>query len=148
MDQHLRVIRQKLRGPLEAEFASGGLTGPQRLVMEHVTRLGGVSLKELSANVSLAHSTVSGIVDRLEARGFVVRHKDKKDGRATVIEASAKVCDFLSNRMPELALGPLFKVLDAATESDRATVVRGLRKLRTLVDPEHARQSKASLLER
>jgi len=32
---------------------------------------GGLSLKLLSEKVSLAHSTVSGIVDRLEKRGMV-----------------------------------------------------------------------------
>ena len=37
--------------------------------MRIVVRNDGISLKELSAAVNLAHSTVSGIVDRLEKRG-------------------------------------------------------------------------------
>ena len=54
----------------------------------------------------LAQSTVSGIVDRLVARGMVVRDRDESDGRATVIAPSSAVRDFLANRMPELAISP------------------------------------------
>jgi DNA-binding MarR family transcriptional regulator len=141
VDQHLSVIRQKLREPLETEFARGGLTGPQRMVMEALVRSEGLSLKQLSARVSLAHSTVSGIVDRLQARGMVVRRRDEADGRATVIAPSTEVRDFLANRMPELTMSPLTEALRAASDSDKAAVLRGLRKLRTLVEWSRSRQT-------
>ncbi len=134
VDQHLGVIRQKLREPLETEFARGGLTGPQRMVMEALVRSQGLSLKLLSARINLAHSTVSGIVDRLEAKGMVVRRKDEADGRATVITPSDAVHEFLSTRMPELAMSPLKGALRGASDSERATVLRGLRKLRALIE--------------
>jgi DNA-binding MarR family transcriptional regulator len=134
VDQHLSVIRQRLREPLETEFARGGLTGPQRMVMQALVQSEGLSLKQLSAQVSLAHSTVSGIVDRLQARGMVVRSRDEADGRATVIAPSAPVRDFLANRMPELAISPLTEALRGASDSEQATVLRGLRKLRALIE--------------
>jgi DNA-binding MarR family transcriptional regulator len=134
VDQHLGAIRQKLREPLETEFARGGLTGPQRIVMEALVRSEGLSLKQLSAQVSLAHSTVSGIVDRLQARGMVVRRRDKTDGRATVIGPSDEVRDFLANRMPELAISPLAAALRDATDTEKTAVLRGIKKLRDLID--------------
>jgi DNA-binding MarR family transcriptional regulator len=134
VDQHLSIIRQRLREPLETEFARGGLTGPQRMVMQVLVQSEGLSLKELSAQVSLAHSTVSGIVDRLQARGMVVRSRDEADGRATVIAPSTAVRDFLANRMPELAISPLTEALRGASNSEQATVLRGLRKLRALIE--------------
>ena len=134
IDQHLSIIRQRLREPLETEFARGGLTGPQRMVMQALVQSEGLSLKQLSAQVSLAHSTVSGIVDRLQARGMVVRNRDEVDGRATVIAPSAPVRDFLANRMPELAISPLTEALRGASSSEQATVLRGLRKLRSLIE--------------
>jgi DNA-binding MarR family transcriptional regulator len=134
VDQHLSFIRQRLREPLETEFARGGLTGPQRMVMQALVQSEGLSLKQLSRQVSLAHSTVSGIVDRLQARGMVVRQKDESDGRATVIAPSSEVRDFLANRMPELAMSPLTEALGDATDSEKATVLRGLKKLRALVE--------------
>jgi DNA-binding MarR family transcriptional regulator len=134
VDQHLSVIRQRLREPLETEFARGGLTGPQRMVMQALVQSQGLSLKQLSAQVSLAHSTVSGIVDRLQARGMVSRQKDEADGRATVIAPSLEVREFLANRMPELAISPLTEALRGASDSDKAAVLRGLRKLRALIE--------------
>jgi DNA-binding MarR family transcriptional regulator len=139
VDQHLSVIRQRLREPLETEFARGGLTGPQRMVMQALVQSEGLSLKQLSAQVSLAHSTVSGIVDRLQARGMVVRSRDEADGRATVIAPSGPVRDFLANRMPELAISPLAEALRGASDSEQATVLRGLRKLRALIEQSRTR---------
>src|SRR3984885_3742553 len=134
IDQHLSIIRQRLREPLETEFARGGLTGPQRMVMQALVQSDGLSLKQLSAQVSLAHSTVSGIVDRLQERGMVVRSRDEADGRATVIAPSAPVRDFLANRMPELAISPRTNALRGASDSEEATVLRRLRKLRALIE--------------
>jgi len=139
VDQHLSIIRQRLREPLETEFARGGLTGPQRMVMQVLVQSDGLSLKELSARVSLAHSTVSGIVDRLQARGMVVRRRDDADGRATIIAPSSEVRDFLTNRMPELAISPLTEALRGASSSEQATVLRGLRKLRALIEQSRAK---------
>ena len=70
IEDHVRAVRQILRQPVEAEFARGNLTAPQRSVMQALFHGGGLSLKELSRRVGLAHSTVSGIVDRLEKRGL------------------------------------------------------------------------------
>jgi DNA-binding MarR family transcriptional regulator len=138
MDQHLNVIRQRLREPLETEFARGNLTGPQRIVMRALVLSRGLSLKQLSAQVGLAHSTVSGIVDRLQARGMVVRGRNETDGRASVIAPSSEVRDFLATRMPELAITPLAEALRAASSGEKATILRGLRKLRALVEQSRA----------
>ena len=66
MASDLRAIQHALRKPLDAQVARGGLTPPQTAVMHEVVARHGISLKELSKRLSLAHSTVSGIVDRLE----------------------------------------------------------------------------------
>ncbi len=134
IDEHLRVVRQILRRPMEAEFARGQLTGPQQLIMETLVRGKGLSLKELSKRVNLSHSTVSGIVDRLERRGFVRRKTDANDRRFTVITPSKAVEDFLQNTLPMLSIHPLAKVLASATISERDEVLRGLRRLRSLLE--------------
>jgi DNA-binding MarR family transcriptional regulator len=54
------------------------------MVMQALVQSEGLSLKQLSAQVSLAQSTVSGIVDRLQARGMVVRSVRKLEERAEV----------------------------------------------------------------
>jgi DNA-binding MarR family transcriptional regulator len=135
IDQHLRAVRQALRQPVEAEFAKGGLTGPQRSVMHALVHSNGLSLKELSRQVGLAHSTVSGIVDRLEKQGLAERRTDSRDRRVTKIAASPRVRNYVRNILPALELHPLEQALGRAKPSERAAILQGLRILQRLASP-------------
>ena len=64
IERDLGGIRHAMRKPLDAEVSKGELTIPQKAVMQVVVRNPGTSLKDIGCEVSLAHSTVSGIVDR------------------------------------------------------------------------------------
>ncbi|HTZ89083.1 MAG TPA: MarR family transcriptional regulator [Alloacidobacterium sp.] len=133
MESQLQSIRQMMRRQLDAEYSKGDLTAPQQLVMRAVCKAEGLSLKELSRSVCLAHSTVSGIVDRLEKRGFVIRRTSKEDNRVTQIIASPAVRDFLQKRAPALTLHPLTRALKRATQAQRAAVETGLSTLEELL---------------
>jgi DNA-binding MarR family transcriptional regulator len=137
IDQHLRAVRRTLRRPVEAEFSRGGLTAPQRSVMHVLVRMsgpGGLSLKELSRQVGLAHSTVSGIVDRLEKQGLVERQKDRKDRRVSLIMASKVVRDYVRDTLPTLVYPPLVEALRSAKPGERGVILEGLRVLRRVLD--------------
>jgi len=134
IEQHLTAIRQEIRRPVEAEFAKGGLTGPQRSVMQALVQSGGGSLKELTARVGLAHSTVSGIVDRLKRRGLVERRPDLNDRRHTRIIVSGEVREFMEKTYPVIAAHPLFDVLQKAKATERKAIVTGIRTLRRFLD--------------
>ena len=134
VEEHLRAVRQILRQPVEAEFARGNLTAPQRSVMEALFHAGGLSLKELSRRVGLAHSTVSGIVDRLQKRGLVRREPDPSDGRATVIVVSKMVGDYMRDTYPAMVLHPVTAALRRARPAERAAILVGLRTLRRVVE--------------
>jgi len=137
LEQHLTEIRQEIRRPVEAEFAKGGLTGPQRSVMQALVTSDGRSLKELTAQVGLAHSTISGIVDRLEKRGLVERKPNLNDRRHTRIIVSGVVREFMEKRYPVIAAHPLYDVLHAADGVERNAIVTGIRILRRLLDKQH-----------
>jgi DNA-binding MarR family transcriptional regulator len=134
MDRDLAAIRRALRRPLEIEIARGELTVPQTAVMRVVVRQPGVSLKNLSRQISLAHSTVSGIVDRLEKQGMLTRKSDPSDGRATCIHPSRPVVEFVSNQLPVLSQGPLQNALDRAAPAERDAIAKALNRLRQLLE--------------
>lgn len=133
IETKLQLIRQAMRKELEEQYASGHLTGPQRLVMESLCTSNRMSLKELSKAVCLAHSTVSGIVDRLERRGFLVRKTLESDRRVSLIEPSAAVQLFLKERAPALTLHPLTRALKKASPEERHAVLKGLATLEKLL---------------
>lgn len=134
IERDLGIIRRHLRKPLEAEFARGGLTVPQLAVMQVVVRQSGISLKDLSRAVSLAHSTVSGIVDRLGKRGLLERRPDPADGRVVRIHPTPQVTGFLRHQMPRLALGPLQNALRQTSASHRKEIAAALELLRRLLE--------------
>ena len=128
-ERQLNIIQRSMRQRLQAEFARGNLTGPQRLVMAALVRTQGLSLKQLSEAVSLAHSTVSGIVDRLEKQGLIERQTHPTDRRITLLVASPPVREFMETRMPELALHPLLEALGQASPSELRSITKGLHTL-------------------
>jgi DNA-binding MarR family transcriptional regulator len=142
IDRDLRAVRLILRRPLEAEIARGGLTGPQQSAMSVVVASGGLSLKDLSRELGLAHSTVSGIVDRLEKRGMVERRPDPADRRITKIVAAVVVQEFVRETMPTLEMHPLAEALRAASPSERDKARRGVRILRELLERNNERPSR------
>lgn len=135
IELELREISQALRRPLEAEYARGELTAPQRIVMQTLYYSQGMSLKELCERVSLSHSTVSGIVDRLQAKGMVTRSIDSTDRRLTRIAVTAAVRQFMQEQAPRLTAQPLVEALGRVSEQDRRTIRRGLRVLREALEP-------------
>jgi DNA-binding MarR family transcriptional regulator len=134
MDKDLGAIRRALRRPLEAEVARGELTVPQSAVMQAVVTHDGISLKDLSREVSLAHSTVSGIVDRLEKRGMIDRRPDAADRRVTRIHPAAIVRKFVREQIPALSRGPLQAALERAKADEREGLVAAVARLRELLE--------------
>jgi MarR family transcriptional regulator, organic hydroperoxide resistance regulator len=131
----LSEIRQILRRPLEAEYARGQLTAPQRMVMQALFHSDGMSLKQLCEQVSLSHSTVSGIVDRLQARGMAARSTDSTDRRLTRIAVTPVVRQFMQEQAPRVTARPLTEALSRLSQQERRAVIRGLRLLRKALEP-------------
>ncbi len=134
IDDDLSAIRRAMRRQLNETYESGGLTGPQKLAMEIVIRQGPLSLKEIAAAMNLGHSTASGIMQRLEAREFVVRLDKPEDRRVSLFAPSAHVTDFLKSVAPELVRGPLTQKLASASSEDLNLIEAGLRRLRQIVE--------------
>ena len=125
----MRAIRRALRKPLATAIARGGLTAPQRCIMHILVRSDGLSLKEVSRRAELAHSTVSGIVDRLEKRGMLSRQPDSEGGRLSRIVVTDPVRNFVRDKLPELAMQPLLAALHRARPRERTKILDGLRAL-------------------
>lgn len=135
LELRLTAIRQHLRQPLEAEFARGQLTGPQRSVMSAVVASAfPMQLGEITRAVGLAQSTVSGIVDRLVESGMLVRTADPDDARAKRIAPSPAVRHFLEKRMPKLLLSPLLSALRRAGPSEVKRICDAVAELEQLLD--------------
>jgi len=133
IEVQLQAIRRRLREGLQREYERGELTSPQRMVMSEVVRNEGLSLKELSHKVTLAHSTVSAIVSRLVERGWLERRAQEPDMRFSRIFTTSQVRRFLRQDGPELTLRPLVRALAKASRSERRVIAAGLDALERLL---------------
>lgn len=133
--EHVRALRQVLLsgGPEPGDQARSGLTGPQVAAMAVLVCGGATTVTGLAQQLHLSHSTTSGIVDRLEARGLVTRARDDRDRRITRIAVTSIVTAYV-RRIGHSPYDVLSTALDRATPAQRAVVLDGLSTLRALLD--------------
>jgi DNA-binding MarR family transcriptional regulator len=134
VERLLTMIREHLRKPVSAAYAKGGLTGPQRSVMQVLVRSPQpLSIQQVRSELGLAQSTVSGIVDRLVQLGTITRRPDPADGRGVLLEPSAEVRRFLRTQLPALTATPIAAALRRTTPARRAQILSALTSLNELL---------------
>ncbi|MFJ8959205.1 MarR family winged helix-turn-helix transcriptional regulator [Lentzea sp. NPDC102401] len=132
---HLRALRQELLTTAvdpSGDQARKGLTAPQVELIRSLVVEGSATVTELARRLSLSHSTTSGIVDRLQARGLLTREPDPHDRRYTRIEVTEPVRGY-TREISEGPYGRLARALDAASPAERKAVLDGLETLRALL---------------
>jgi MarR family transcriptional regulator, organic hydroperoxide resistance regulator len=140
---HLETIRRALRESISAAAQQYPvpLTPPQilalQVLVDNTRRTGaGLSLSELSRRMGLAHSTVSGIIGRLERRGLLRRTTRPDDRRFIRIDLSEPVKEWVKHDLPAARLRPLVAAMRQATRGERAAILNGLATLERLLAPD------------
>ncbi len=91
----LKMTAREIDQNMNAKVTSLGLTSAQSHVLHYICRhSGSVHQKDVEQRFDLSHATVSGIIDRLESKGFLRREKDGADGRLIVLAATAKALEY------------------------------------------------------
>ena len=91
IDLHSRALVQRF-----------GLTGPQLIVLKEIIETSPQSVSGLAASVNLSQATVTGILDRLERKGMVVRMRDARDKRRVMVTPTTAAEDVLAGAPPLL----------------------------------------------
>ena len=87
-----------------------GLTGPQSAVLRTLYKEGSISSASLSRRLYVTPSNITGIIDRLEKKGFVERTQKKGDRRVALIELTESG-NMLSSELPDPIEKKLIKEL-------------------------------------
>ena len=113
-----------------------GLTAPQLLVLQAIQEMGAVAISRLSTHVSLSQATVTSILDRLESRGLVARHRSTMDkrvvhatltpqGEAMIVQAPKPLQDVFS------------AAFDKLEEWEKSMIVASLQRVASMMNAEH-----------
>jgi DNA-binding MarR family transcriptional regulator len=75
---------------------SAGLTVPQLLVLQELAAAGELSVSEIARRISLSQGTVTSIVQRMEAKGLLQKHRSGQDRRRLEVALTEKGQDKLA----------------------------------------------------
>jgi DNA-binding MarR family transcriptional regulator len=109
--QSLRRIVKALETYSQVVEKRFDLTGPQLWALWELGRIGPCALKDLAEKMKLDPSTVVGVVDRLVAKGLVVRNPDAQDRRRISLAPTTKGEEILA-AAPHPAQGHLLVGLE------------------------------------
>jgi DNA-binding MarR family transcriptional regulator len=79
-----------------------GLTAPQLVILQELSKNGEISIGKLAKTVSLGQATVSGIVNRLEQRGLVLRRRSEKDKRRVLVQTTKSCESIIEEELPPI----------------------------------------------
>ena len=116
-------------------YAATGLTTPQLVCLHALAAAERMTLTELALAVSLGISTVNGIVDRLEAKGLLVRVKSREDRRKIQMQITSTGADILL-KAPSLLQDRLAQALGNLPESERRILTESLERVVLLMEAE------------
>jgi DNA-binding MarR family transcriptional regulator len=88
--QSLRRIFKALQNYSHEVSNQYGITGPQLWVLKTVFQNESLPLGKLSQKMYLHPSTITGVIDRLEKKGYVSRDRDREDRRVVMVQLTPK----------------------------------------------------------
>ncbi|MGD9136741.1 MAG: MarR family transcriptional regulator [Desulfobacterales bacterium] len=81
---------QKAHGNFKKRLHTYGLTPIQHLILEALWRKDGISASDIGKKLVLDGATLSGVLDRMAAGGWVLKDSDAEDKRVLRIFLTAK----------------------------------------------------------
>jgi DNA-binding MarR family transcriptional regulator len=129
----IKDINLLLKRGMKKVFCNYELTIPQLGVVSVLRKRGEAKVSEISEELKLKDSTVSGILDRLEAQGFVERTRSRDDRRVVYVRLSDKfkaLYSDLHTKMNEY----MDILLSNAGEEELNKIIDGLETLKKILE--------------
>ena len=109
------------------------ITTPQLITLLAIAENGPLTIAEITKYVHLSPSTLVGIIDRLEAKKYVIRQRSATDRRQVMIYITKTGEDF-SNKAPSPLQETLAQALNELTDLEQATISLSLERVVELME--------------
>ena len=110
-----------------------GLTGPQLVILQEISRCGEVSAGEIARAVSLSQATVTGILERMEKRGFLARKRSEHDKRRVMVRITDTGKQVLKDA-PPLMQEAFVERFSSLQEWEQTMILSSLQRLVSIMD--------------
>ena len=112
-----------------------GLTSPQLICLQSVVRGKNSTLSMVTRDVNLSGSTVTGIVDRLEAKGLLARERSHSDRRKIYLRPTPAGIEVV-NAAPSLLQDKFATALAKLTAEEQVNIAESLEHVVELMQAE------------
>jgi DNA-binding MarR family transcriptional regulator len=128
IDQPGHLIRraQRVHTAYWAETFDRELTGPQYAAMHVLAQWPDINQRQLGVAAGLDRSTGADILDRLDRRGWVIRHRDPADGRGKLLALSDEATVIIDDLAPRVAVVQDALLTPLASAAEREEFLRSL----------------------
>ena len=112
-----------------------GLTSSQLLVLQDINHHAGTMVKDIANRITLSSATVTSILDRLEARGLLVRQRSENDRRRVGLflteTGNAAIKD-----SPKLLQEHFISRFEAMEQWEQSQMVATMQRIASMMDAE------------
>lgn len=136
----LRKIMQSISIHSRALVKKVGLTGPQLVILQEISKFDEVSVGKIAKAISLSQATVTGVLERLEKRSLVLRRRDDIDRRRVLVSITEQGFRVLETA-PPLMQESFVEQFNALEDWEQAMILSSLQRLVTMMN---ARSIKAA----
>jgi DNA-binding MarR family transcriptional regulator len=136
----LREINGLIQENFKEYFCEIGLTPPQIMVAGVLCKNKSMKISDISEQINLSNSTVSGIVDRLEKIEVVRRIRDDEDRRVVRVELTENFEKINVNFHSKIK-SYFENLLNDCSEEDSEDIINGLVKLKKVLQGENKKEN-------
>ena len=131
----LRQIQRKTEQASKKLAAQAGLTPSQLLVMQILAERGEISAGEVSKLTQLKHATITSLVDKLVARGLLMRRRCEEDRRRVWLTLLPEGQNVITSA-PDLLQDTFQSRFESLPDWHQAMLVSALERVAALLDAE------------
>ncbi len=136
--QSLRRIFKAIQDYSQEVSGRFGITGPQLWALKTIAEHEALALGDLSKKMYLHPSTVTGVVDRLEAKGYVVRERNREDRRVVKVSLTDKGKDLVKTA-PNPVQGKMIYGLRNLESEELRTIYESVKRLAEIAEAENVK---------
>ena len=136
--QSLRRIFKKIQDYSHEVFNKFGITGPQLWTLKTIYQSDGLPIGELSERMYLHPSTISGVVNRLEKKGYVLRDRGETDRRVVNVRLTQRGRS-LARKTPNPVQGKMIYGLKRLKREDLDRILGSVQTLVQIMEAQRVR---------
>ncbi|MFA9398739.1 MAG: MarR family winged helix-turn-helix transcriptional regulator [Clostridiaceae bacterium] len=118
---------------IKGNFKDLKLTGAQGMIMGILQHNEDVKISDLSEKTALSNSTISGMIDRMEKLGYVVRERSKEDKRVVFVRVTSEFKGIVKTNFDKMETNFETK-LGEADPGEIDKIINGLEALKNILE--------------